>query len=92
MPVVEVDLTPTSPNGPKMSKLTPKLKFLTGKENKLKGVNPAKVPKVDSSVPRYMTDTKRARLEAIRDASNLRSRKERLRNIIIKKMISTFGQ
>lgn len=38
-----------------------------------------------------MTDSKRARLEKIRDQSNLKAKKDRLRNIIIKKMTTVFG-
>jgi hypothetical protein len=71
--------------------MSPKLKFLA-KGNNLKNCNPAKVPnRAPDHVPRYMTDTKRTKLEAIRDNNNKKARKERMRNIIAKKMISVFG-
>lgn len=74
-----------------MSKLSPKLKFLA-KGNNLKNCNPAKVPcRAPDYVPRYMTGTKRAKLEKIRDTNNKKARKERMRNIISKKLISVFG-
>lgn len=76
---------PTSP------KANPKLKFVA-KGNRLRQVNPAKVPvKPPENVPRYMTATRRAKLEGIRDAHNRKAKKERLYNIIVKKMLSVFG-
>ena len=92
MPIISTS-APVSPEAQKMSSISPKLKFLTPRANNLKNVNPAKVPKKTvASVPRYMTDTKRTKLEAVRDASIRKSKRERLYNIIVKKMVNTFGQ
>lgn len=82
----------SAPVSPMMSKLSPKLKFLSKGANHLKNCNPAKVPnKAPDVIPRYMTDTKRSKLEAIRDNNNRKAKKERMRNIICKKMTSVFG-
>ena len=88
-------VSPISPDGFNMkSKKSPRLQYLQSKKHDLSKRKPAKVPIVSIGgvvPPRYMTDTKRTKLESIRDKSNNKAKKERLRNIITKKLMTTFG-
>lgn len=88
-------VSPISPDGSTMkSKKSPRLQYLQSKKHDLSKRKPAKVPIVavgGAVQPRYMTDTKRTKLEAIRDKSNMKAKRERVRNIITKKLIGTFG-
>ena len=77
---------------PKKKHQSPRLLYLSSKKNDLSKNKPASVPVTNPNLlPRYMSNNRKKKLEKILNNSIDESSKERIRNIVSKKLMNTFG-